>query len=199
MVPNENSSALSLLETRRSGRPRDMIAPGPDEAQLSRMLKIASRTPDHGQLVPYRFVIVGDDQREALASLYRRALQATEPAAPQAKIDKAMSNAHAAPCLVVLISCPTPDHKIPVFEQELTCGAAGMNLLHAATAMGFVGGWITGWPANNPMVRAAFCSEGEEIAGFFYLGQSAMALEERVRPQMERIVAKWDGKNSREG
>lgn len=189
---NDTRSALSLLETRRSGRPREMVAPGPDDTQLEQILRVATRTPDHGQLVPYRFVIVGKDQREALADLYLRALKRAEPDAPPAKVDKACANAHAAPALVVLVSSPVADHKIPLFEQELTVGAVGMNLLHAATAMGFVGGWITGWPAYDPTVTAAFCSAGERIAGLIYLGSPGRPLEERVRPDLARIVSRWN-------
>ena len=189
---NDTRSALSLLETRRSGRPREMVAPGPDDTQLEQILRVATRTPDHGQLVPYRFVIVGKDQREALADLYLRALKRAEPDAPPAKVDKACANAHAAPALVVLVSSPVADHKIPLFEQELTVGAVGMNLLHAATAMGFVGGWITGWPAYDPTVTAAFCSAGERIAGWIYLGSPGRPLEERVRPDLARIVSRWN-------
>jgi nitroreductase len=191
MSLNDASSALSLLESRRSGRPRDLVEPGPTDEQLMRMLGIASRTPDHGQIVPYRFVMVGKDQREALARLYRRAMAASDRDAPQTKIDKAMVNARAAPCLVILIASPIRDHKIPVFEQELTCGAAGMNLLHAATAMGFAGGWVTGWPAVDPMVIGEFCRPGERIAGLIYLGTPANALEERIRPPLDSIVTKW--------
>lgn len=191
MSLNDTSSALSLLETRRSGRPREMTGLGPDTAQLRRMLEIACRTPDHGQLVPYRFVIVDPDQRDALADLYRSALAIAEPDAPVAKVEKAVTNAHAAPCLVVLISSPIRDHKIPVFEQELTCGAAGMNLLHAATAMGFVGGWVTGWPAVDPTVAAAFCRPGERIAGLIYIGQPAQPLDERPRPALDQIASTW--------
>ncbi len=190
---NDTTSTLALLETRRSGRPREMVAPGPDAAELERILAIAARTPDHGQLVPYRFVVVGDDRREALADLYHRALTAAEPDAPPAKIDKACANARAAPVLVVLVSSPVPDHKVPVFEQELTAGAVGMNLLHAAHAMGFVGGWITGWPAYDPTVTAAFCRDGERIAGMIYLGSPVRPLEERPRPDLSAIVSHWAG------
>lgn len=192
MTLNDASSALALLETRRSGRPREMTGPGPNAAQLRRMLEIACRTPDHGQLVPYRFVIVEPDQRPALTDLYRTALAAIEPNAPMAKVEKAIANANAAPCLIVLISSPIPDHKIPLFEQELACGAAGMNLLHAATAMGFVGGWITGWPAVDPMVTAAFCTPGERIAGLIYIGQPAQPLDERPRPAFDQVVSTWE-------
>lgn len=193
MTLNDPSTPLSLLETRRSGRPREMVAPGPDAEQLEHMLAIAARTPDHGKLVPYRFVIIGADKREALADLYHRALTAAEPDAPQAKIDKACANARAAPVLVVLVSSPVRDHKVPLFEQELTAGAVGMNLLHAAHAMGFVGGWITGWPAYDSTVSAAFCRAGERIAGMIYLGSPGRPLEERPRPDLSRIVSHWDG------
>ena len=193
MTLNDHSSALALLETRRSGRPRDLVAPGPSEQELHRILTIASRVPDHAQLVPFRFVVVGADQRDALADLYCAALAKAEPGAPPPKIAKAIANAHAAPCLVVLVSRPVPGHKVPLFEQELSCGAAGLNLLHAATALGFAGGWITGWPAYDPTVAAAFCGEGERIAGFIYLGTPATVLEDRPRPRLDAIVSRWQG------
>ena len=190
---NDTSCALSLLETRRSGRPRDLTGPGPDDDQLARMLAIAERVPDHGGLVPFRFVIVGAEQRNALAALYERALRGADPDGRAEKIVKAMANAHAAPALVVLVSAPVRGHKIPVFEQELTCGAAGMNLLHAATAMGFVGGWVTGWPSRDPLVTASFCNEGERIAGLIYIGHPATPLEERGRPALDQVASRWPG------
>jgi len=192
MTLNDRSTAQSLLETRRSGRPRDLVGPGPSDDELRRILTIASRTPDHGQLVPYRFVIVGSDQRETLAKLYTRALAIAEPDAPAAKVAKAIANANAAPTLVVLVSKPVPGHKIPIFEQEQTCGAAGMNFLHAATALGYAAGWITGWPATNPTVSGAFCGEGERIAGFLYVGTPATPLEERNRPPLNSFATPWE-------
>ena len=191
MTINDASSAVTLLETRRSARPRDLVEPGPDDEQLKRILTIAARVPDHAQLVPFRFVLIAREQREALSELYCEALARADPGAPQVKVAKAVANAHAAPTLIVLISRPTPAHKVPVFEQELSCGAAGMNLLHAATALGFAGGWITGWPAYDPTVAAAFCNAGERIAGFVYLGTPATVLEDRVRPSLESVVSAW--------
>ena len=191
MTLNDPSTGLSLLATRRSGRPRDLVEPGPSDEQLQQILTIGARTPDHGQLVPYRFVVVAPDQRDSLAALYTRALLVAEPDAPQAKVEKAIANARTAPVLIVLISRPEPDHKIPISEQELTCGAAGMNLLHAATALGYVGGWITGWPATDPIVRSAFCGEGERIAGFLYIGTPAFPLEERSRPELDAVAVRW--------
>ena len=193
MTVNDRSSALALLETRRSARPRDLVAPGPDEEQLERILTIGARVPDHAQLVPFRFVVVAPEQRDALSELYIAALANSEPDAPEAKVAKAIANARAAPTLIVLVSRPTPAHKVPLFEQELSCGAAGINILHAATALGFAGGWITGWPAYDPIVASAFCKDGERIAGFLYLGTPSAPLEDRVRPELNAVVSAWQG------
>ena len=188
---NDRSSPLSLLETRRSAKPRDLIAPGPSEAELERILTIAARTPDHGKLSPWRFVVVGADQRDALAALLARALPEYDADATAAHFAKAEEFAHQAPTLVALISAPVAGHKIPVWEQELSCGAAGMNLLLAAHAMGYVGGWVTGWAAYSERVRAAFCEAGERIAGFIFLGSSGTALEDRPRPALDTVVKSW--------
>ncbi|MEA1070990.1 nitroreductase [Sphingomonas sp. LY160] len=191
MLLNDHSSALSLLATRRSGRPREMVAPGPSPDQLDQILTIASRTPDHGKLTPWRFVIVSAEQRAALAMLLAAALPESDPAAGDAHFAKTAQFAHQAPTLVVLVSCPIEGHKIPIWEQRLSCGAVGMNLLHGAHALGFVGSWITGWAAYSPRVHDAFCRPGEEIAGFFFLGTPGAPLEERPRPALSSIASDW--------
>jgi nitroreductase len=85
---NDLSSTLTLLETRRSGRPREMTGDGPNEEELERILTIAARTPDHGKLFPWRFVTVGTIQREALAALLHRALDEHDPSATEAHHEK---------------------------------------------------------------------------------------------------------------
>ncbi len=191
MSLNDRSSTLALLETRRSGRPREMIAPGPSDAELERILAIAARTPDHGKLFPWRFVTVAPEQRPAFADLLARALARHDPGATAAHFAKASQFAHQAPALVVLVSAPLADHKIPVWEQILSVGAAAMNLLIATHASGFVGGWLTGWAAYSEDVRTAFCAPGERIAGFFFLGTPGRALDERPRAPLATVVRRW--------
>ena len=188
---NDRSSLLSLLETRRSGKPREMVAPGPSHAELDRILTIAARTPDHGKLFPWRFVVVAADQREALADLLTRALPETDPDALPAHFAKALEFAHQAPSLVVVVAAPVAEHKIPLWEQELSVGAAAMNLLLATHALGYVGGWITSWAAYSERVRAAFCAPGERIAGFLFLGTAGAPLEERPRAPLSTVVRRW--------
>ena len=188
---NDTSSPLALLHTRRSGKPRDMVAPGPDAAQLRAILSSAIRVPDHGKLAPWRFVVVRHDQRAALAKVIVDAYLAEKPDAGRLEIDAMEQFAHQAPSLVVALSSPASESKIPIWEQQLSTGAAIMNLLTAAHALGFVGGWLTGWPSYNETVRDAFGATDERIAGFIFLGSPARPLEERPRPDYADVVREW--------
>jgi len=190
---NDRSTPLSLLSTRRSGKPRDLVAPGPDDAQLRQILEIAARTPDHGKLAPWRFVIVPADKRAALAETITAAYRAERPQAARLEIEALEQFATQAPALVGVLSSPKVDSHIPLWEQQLSAGAAGMNLLHAAHALGFAGGWLTGWAAYSDAVRDAFGAEPERIAGYIFLGTPAKQLEERPRPDLQKIISTWQG------
>ncbi|MBY0583679.1 MAG: nitroreductase [Sphingomonas sp.] len=188
---NDTTTPTRLLATRRSGRPRDMIAPGPDAAQLDAILAIAARTPDHGKLAPWRFVVVPGDRRDDLARVITSAYLAERPQAARLEIDALDQFARQAPALVVILSSPRPDSHIPMWEQELSAGAVCMNLLHAAHAMGFVGGWLTGWAAYSDAVRDAFGASPERVAGFMFIGSPSKTIEERQRPESSNIVSIW--------
>lgn len=168
-----------------------MVEPGPDEGQLREIIRIASRVPDHGKLAPWRFVHVPRERRRDFAELLHRAYRVVNPAPSRLEIETVDRLAHQAPTLVVALSSPMAGTKIPIWEQELSCGAACMNLLHAAHAVGFAAGWITGWPAYSEQVRTAFARESERVAGFFYIGTPAHPLEERPRPALDYVFSEW--------
>ena len=191
MTFNDLSSPQSLVATRRSGKPRDMVAPGPDADQLRRILASAMRVPDHGKLAPWRFVVVPADQRDALSKLLVDAYRGENPAAGRLEPEAMNQFAQQAPTLVVVLSSPKTGSKIPLWEQELSVGAVCMNLLTAVHAHGFVGGWLTGWPTYSDAVRDAFGNDQERIAGFIFIGTSARELEERPRPVYEDVVSEW--------
>jgi nitroreductase len=188
---NDHSSTLSLLRTRRSGRPRDLVEPGPSPDELRQILEVAMRTPDHGKLRPWRFVHVGRAQRAAFAAMLQAAYRIDNPHPGRLEIEATERFAHQAPELVVALSSPTPGHKIPVWEQELSCGAACMNLLLATHAMGYAAGWVTGWAAYSEAVLRAFGSPAERIAGFIFLGTPGGEPEERLRPEYDEVVSEW--------
>lgn len=189
---NDLSSPLAYLRSRRSGKAREMVGPGPSEAELESMIALAARTPDHGKLSPWRFVIVPEERRGDFALLLRRALDENNPDATEAHRHKADEFARSGEALVVLLSAPVHGHKVPVWEQELSVGAVAMNLLHAGHVHGYVGSWLTGWAAYDPMVRDAFClGPYERIAGFFFFGSPGRALEERPRPDAAQVIRHW--------
>lgn len=190
---NDIASLSTYLATRRSGKPRDMVAPGPDRATLDRMVEIAARTPDHGKLAPWRFIVIGAEQRAAFADMLEAAYRIDRPEAGRLEIEAVQQFAHQAPTLVAVLSSPRESH-IPLWEQELSAGAAVMNLLHAANAHGFVGGWLTGWAAFSPAVLAGLGGRaGERIAGFVFIGTPSRALDERPRPSLDAILSDWAG------
>jgi nitroreductase len=186
---NDLSSLPSYLATRRSGKPRDMVAPGPDAAALDAILSLALRTPDHGKLFPWRFIKIND--RSAFAGLLERAFVAANADMRPAQIEAAVAPAYMAPTLIALLFAPQPSAKIPLGEQQMSVGAVGMNLLHAAHAHGFVASWITGWASYDPTVRAALCEDDQQVAGFFFIGTPGQPLEERPRPEPASIIRQW--------
>jgi nitroreductase len=188
---NDLTSPAALLATRRSGKPRDMVAPGPDADQMAEILAAASRVPDHGKLAPWRFVVVDEDRRKALAALLSDAYRTEKPDTGRLEIEAMEQFAHQAPALVVVLSAAVAGSKIPVWEQELSAGAACMQLLNAAHARGFVGGWLTGWPAYSEQVRDAFGDASMKIAGFIFIGSPGRPLEERPRPEPQQIISHW--------
>jgi nitroreductase len=190
---NDTSSLLAFLRTRRSGRPRDLMEPGPNAEELRQIVSIATRTPDHGKLAPWRFVHVAREARAAFAELLQRAYLKANPSPGRLEVEANERFAHQAPELVVVLSSPVQGSKIPVWEQELSCGAACMNLLSAAHSLGFAGGWVTGWAAYSEEVRHAFGGDGERIAGFIFIGTPAAPLEERPRPEVAEVFRKWSG------
>jgi nitroreductase len=191
MMFNDISTPLTLLHTRRSGKPRKMIAPGPDAEQLHAIMKAAIRVPDHGKLAPWRFVIVARDQRDTLADVLTTAYRAEKPDAGRLEVEAMEQFAHQAPMLVIALSSPAPASKIPAWEQELSVGAACMQLLNAVHASGFVGGWLTGWPTYSNTVRDRFGGPHERIAGFIFIGSPSGDLEERPRPDFDSVVQNW--------
>lgn len=186
---NDRSTIAALLATRRSGRAREMLAPGPDAAQLAAIIAAAARVPDHGKLNPWRFLVV--DDRDAFAALLLDAHGAERPGAGRLDVAAVDQFARFAPTLVVAIHTPRASH-IPAWEQQLSMGAACQTLLLAAHAHGFVGNWLTGWAAYSPAVLAGLGGAADErIAGFFFIGTQARPLEERPRAAADSLTSHW--------
>lgn len=193
---NDFTNLSRYLQTRRSGRPRNLVAPAPDKAQMADIVTMAMRTPDHGKLAPWRVVSVASDQRDALSTALQAAYLKENPQAGRGELEAMDNMAREAPALLVVLSAPVQPSKIPLWEQELSCGAFCMNLLHAIHATGFLGGWITGWPAFNDDVRNLFGNASEKIAGFMFIGSNGGEMKERPRPELDAVLSDWTAPQS---
>jgi nitroreductase len=179
--------ALDLLLTRRSGSAKAMKEPGPSKKQLAEILQAAARAPDHGKLFPWRFIILEGKGRVRAGDILAEVMEAEGERAKQ--VEEERERFLRAPVVVCVVSSAREQHKIPVWEQELSAGAACQNMLIAATASGFVANWLTEWYAYHPVVKERLgLKAGERIAGFVYIGTPADELEERPRPDMGKIV-----------
>ena len=182
-----HQEVLSFLKRRRSVLARNMTMPGPDAAQLGDLLAVAARVPDHGKLVPWRFIVLEGDARAELGDVARDGLAET---ASDAEAQAAQAQFTRAPCVIGVLATPVAHPKIPRSEQLLSAGAACMNLLLAAQAMGFAAQWLTGAAAYDEQVKARLGGKPEdEIAGFIYIGTASEPPAERPRPDLEDIVA----------
>lgn len=187
-LPEADEAAIARLARRRSAPAQALAAPGPSDAQVELLLRLAARTPDHGKLFPWRFVVLDPAARADLAARFQP-LAASQPDAAKARA--VLAKLTSPPMTIMVVSRPTPGHKVPVWEQELSAGAVCMNLLHAADALGFSASWITDWYAYHPETTAMLgLTEGEKIAGFIHLGTLAEPPLERVRPDMATLVTR---------
>ncbi len=182
--------ALDLLLTRRSGSAKAMKAPGPSKKQLEQILQAGARAPDHGKLFPWRFIVFEGKGRERAGDILAEVMEAEGERAKQ--VEEERGRFMRAPLVIGVISSAREAHKVPVWEQELSAGAVCQNILIAATALGFVGNWLTEWYAFHPLVKQQMgLKPGERVAGFIYIGTARDELEERPRPDMEKITTRF--------
>ncbi len=188
------SGTLGLLLTRRSGSAKAMTAPGPDADELRRILAAGMRAPDHGKLAPWRFILFEGEARHGMGRLLVEVLRENEPQASEERVALERNRFVRAPVVIAVVSRVREDIPIPVWEQELSAGAVCQNILVAAHAMGFVANWITEWYAYDTRVKERLgLKSGERIAGYIYIGTSAAPLEERVRPNPDALVTRFEG------
>lgn len=187
------TDTISLLRTRRSVAPQMMSGPGPTPEELRQLLVLAARVPDHGKLAPWRFVVVEGTARERLGDLAADVYRSQNPAADEDRLAVERGRFARAPLVVAVVSAAAPHVKIPEWEQVLSAGAVCMNLVVAANAMGFVTAWLTEWCAYDRTFLDRFgLAAHEKLAGFVHIGHGTPP-DDRVRPDMDAIVSRWNG------
>jgi nitroreductase len=178
---------LDLLLSRRSGSGKAMTGPGPSKQQLADILRAGARVPDHGKLFPWRFIVFEGEGRERFADILVNIL--TQEGVNPSQIDDWRGRVTGAPVIIGVVSSARELIKIPVWEQELSAGAVCQTILIASHALGFVGNWLTEWYAYHPTVKQKIgLRPGERMAGFIYIGTPKDELQERPRPEMDKII-----------
>ncbi len=187
-LPVRRPEVLDFLATRRSVAAKTMTAPGPSRAGLEEILAAGARVPDHGMLVPFRFVVLEGPARDRVAAAARAA--ALEAGLGEENAGKAERSAGLGPVVVAVICIPVASPKIPVWEQELSAGAACAALVNAGLAAGWGANWLTGPVARTPaFLHTAFAApEGAFVAGFVHFGTPTVAPAERERPDLAAIT-----------
>jgi nitroreductase len=188
-------SALKLLNDRRSVPSRQLGEPGPDPAQLRGLLEAASRVPDHGKLVPWRFLLIHGDARRRLGDLLAQTTLANNPDAAPAVIEKDRARFSFAPLIVTVIAqIDETQSKVPAQEQLLTAGCVAYNLLLGAQQLGYGAQWLTGWAAYDATILGALgVHAGERVVGFVHIGSASEPAPERLRPDVSALVSEWQG------
>ncbi len=181
-------AVVDFLARRRSASAMTLTAPGPDDAQLSDLLRLAARVPDHGKLAPWRFVILRGDAKDAFAA---KITALADSQANPVKANAALRKLTRPPVAVAVISRYIPGD-IPEWEQRLSAAAVCQQMLLAAEALGWGANWITDWYAYDPKARDILgVGEGEQVAGYLYLGTATEPPQERVRPDVAAITTLW--------
>jgi nitroreductase len=184
--------ALELLKIRRSVKPREMSGPGPSPAELDTILTIGARVPDHGKLAPWRFIVFEGDARQRAGEIIAKVFARKNPQASAAEIEVETKRLTDAPLVIAVVSFTKPHPKVPPWEQELSAGASAMNIVTAATALGYGACWLTGWFSfDREVLDGLGLKPDEKIAGFIHIGKVAKPNEERPRPALSEIVTRF--------
>jgi len=187
------SPTIALLRTRRSLKPNELTGPGPSPADLDTLLTIASRVPDHGKLAPWRFIVFDGDARFRAGEAIAAAFVVKYPTSKPDQIEYERQRLARAPLVIAVVSRAAAHVKIPEWEQMLSSGAAAMNLVIAANALGFGAAWLTEWYAYDRSVLDAFgLAPHERIAGFIHIGRPTHVPDDRPRPALADIVTQFE-------
>jgi nitroreductase len=186
---------VDLLLKRRSAKAAALGEPGPTPSQLETILTAASRVPDHKKLEPWRFIVFEGEARATFGRVLLKACLAEEKETPSAmRLETERTRLLRAPTVVAVISRVTSNPGAPEWEQVLSCGAACFSMCLAANALGFGTCWITEWYSYSPAVRAGLgLAANERMAGFVYIGTAKEQQPDRERPQLGKIVTRWNG------
>tara|TARA_R110000787_G_scaffold163243_1_gene276463 strand:+ start:1403 stop:1981 length:579 start_codon:yes stop_codon:yes gene_type:complete len=188
-MPDPNPNALLFLQTRRSRPAKTLGLPVPDREAVLPLLTAAARTPDHGKLEPWRFIVLENGAMSRLADVVQTCGETLGH--PPEQIEKGRSQFDQGALAVVVVEVRKPSEKIPPLEQTYSAGAVCLALLNAALAAGWGANWLSGWPSHDRgfMRDGLALGDHERIAGIIHIGTETALPPERPRPNIESITS----------
>ncbi|MCG7493728.1 nitroreductase [Thalassobius sp. Cn5-15] len=183
-----NAAALEFLLTRRSRPAKTLTTPVPSREELLPILTAAARSPDHGKLEPWRFIVLEKPALTRLAMLAEARGQAMglDEVQVQKGVDQ-FANGNLAIAVVEIIK---PNEKVPAVEITYSAGAACLQLLNAALASGWGANWLSGWASHDRdfVAQGLGLADDERIAGLIHIGTEKTVPPERPRPDLEAVT-----------
>lgn len=189
-----NQPVIDFLLSRRSKPIGELKEPGPSDAEIRTMLTAAARVPDHGRLAPWRFILYRGDARHRIGEALAELAEKREGELPEHRRQQELARFSRAPLVVGVVSVPRDHPKVPDWEKFLSGGAAAMNLLIAAGALGYGASWISNWYADDEEgKRILGIAPTERVVGFVHIGTYEGTTPERPRPELADIVSDYAG------
>lgn len=187
-MPEKNQAALDFLLSRRSRPAKTLTGPVPTRDELMPILTAAARTPDHGKLEPWRFIVLEKPALTRLAGIAQARGEAL--GLEEDRVVKGVNQFATGNLAVAVIEIIKPNDKVPALELSYSAGAACLAMLNAALASGWGANWLSGWPSHDRsfMTQALNLADNERIAGFIHIGTETATPPERPRPDLEKIT-----------
>lgn len=145
----------------------------PTDGHVATIIRAATTVPDHNELHPWRFVVVGGDERAAFGdALVAAGLEAT-PDLDEARRAKLRSKAFVAPTFVVIIFSPKPG-KAEYWEQEASAASTGYAMVLTAHLIGVGAIWKSApIRAGRSLATLLDMNDDERLMGWVNLGTPA--------------------------
>jgi nitroreductase len=185
------NTVATLMQTRQTILPKRLMPPGPDPTQMRLILEAAASAPDHGQLLPWRFVVVPDAARDALARVFGEALSERDPLATAEQVSQAREKAYRSPFLMlVVVDAMRGDPEIVLHERIVSAGCAVQNVLLMATAWGYGSALTSGKALKSTVLRTLFSLDaGEHALCFLSIGSVQSRKKTPLRPVHDDFVS----------
>ncbi len=189
-----SQAVIDFLLSRKSPPISQLREPGPDDAQIDLMIRVATRIPDHGLLEPWRFILYRGAARARIGEFFAKRAGEREGALSEQRIAQEQARFTRAPLVIGVISSPKAHERIPEWEQFLSGGNAAYSLVLSAHALGFGANWVSNWYADDAPSRTFLgLAPHERVIGFVHIGTYQTKIPDRPRPDPSAIMTEYSG------